>query len=70
MAEIIDLGKKRQIIKEIMANYPEEEWFDRCQSALPDSSHGSIVSIIVILSGGDVINPPFKLPSHHDSNKH
>jgi HD superfamily phosphohydrolase YqeK len=42
------------VIHDIMQQYPEQEWLDRCRKALPELSDGDILNAIEIFSGGDV----------------
>jgi len=42
------------IISDIMQQYPENEWLERCREALPGVDDGEILSAIEIFSGGDV----------------
>jgi iron-sulfur cluster repair protein YtfE (RIC family) len=44
-----------KVIADIVREYPEDEWMDRCREALPGSSEGFIMSGIEICCGGDVI---------------
>jgi hypothetical protein len=49
MSETMD-----SVIYEIMQQYPENEWLERCREALPGIDDGEILSAIEIFSGGDV----------------
>jgi hypothetical protein len=48
------IEKMDGIIYDIMQQYPEDEWLDRCREALPGIDDGEILSAIEIFSGGDV----------------
>jgi hypothetical protein len=41
-------------IEIIMQRYPESEWLAQCKAMFPDASDGEILSVIEILSGGDI----------------
>jgi hypothetical protein len=43
------------IIDEIMNQYPEDEWLDRCRAALPNVDDAQILTAFEIFSGGDVL---------------
>jgi hypothetical protein len=43
------------IIYDIMQKYPEKEWLERCQQALPGVDKADLVIAFEIFSGGDVI---------------
>lgn len=42
------------VISQIIRQYPEDEWIERCRAALPDHDLGDILSAIEIVSGGDI----------------
>lgn len=44
-----------EVIEQIIQQYPEAEWMERCTLALPDADAGYIMSVIEILNGGDVL---------------
>jgi hypothetical protein len=48
------IEKMDTIIYDIMQQYPEDEWLERCREALPGVDDGEILSAIEIFSGGDV----------------
>jgi hypothetical protein len=42
------------VIYEIMQNYPEYEWLERCHEALPGVDDAILVTAFEIFSGGDI----------------
>lgn len=48
------IKKTDSVIHEIMQQYPEDEWLDRCRESLPDIDDAVILTSIEILSGGDI----------------
>lgn len=44
-----------EVIEQIMQDHPEADWLQECRAALPDADDGYILSVIEILSGGDLV---------------